>query len=115
MSEVSMVGTFIILMVVIKIFFSCGNDSDSDAAKKANIENGVSVESPVHYEGENYQVVEAEFESLGFKNIKLIDLDDAGLFKKENEVKDISINGDKYFDSSDVYDPETATVIISYH
>ncbi len=65
--------------------------------------------------GKDYETVEAHFESAGFTNIELIDLDDSGLaFWKNGKVETISIGGDTSFDSTDFYDPETK-VVISYH
>lgn len=65
--------------------------------------------------GENYQSVEAHFESAGFTNIELIDLDDSGVaFWKEGKVETISVGGKTSFDSLDWFDPDTK-VVISYH
>lgn len=65
--------------------------------------------------GEDYKTVEAHFESAGFTNIELIDLNDAGLAIWKNEkVETISIGGNTSFDSTDFFDPDTK-VVISYH
>lgn len=65
--------------------------------------------------GKDYKTVEAHFESAGFTNIELIDLDDSGLAVWKNEkVETISIGGDTKFDSTDFFDPNTK-VVISYH
>ena len=65
--------------------------------------------------GKDYETVEAHFESAGFTNIELIDLDDSGLaFWKNGKVETISIGGDTAFDSTDFYYPDTK-VVISYH
>lgn len=67
------------------------------------------------YIGENYKAVEAHFESVGFTNIELIDLDDSGLaFWKNGEVELISVGGNTDFESTDWFDPNTK-VVISYH
>lgn len=64
--------------------------------------------------GEDYKAVQAHFESAGFVNIELVDLDDAGLFFwEEGKVKFISVGGDTDFDSSDWFAPDTK-VVISY-
>lgn len=64
---------------------------------------------------EDYKTVKAHFESAGFTNIKLIDLDDAGLaIWKKGKVKTISIGGNNSFASDDYFDPDTK-VVISYH
>lgn len=65
--------------------------------------------------GQDYKTVQAHFESAGFTNIELIDLDDAGLgFWRNNKVATISVGGNTNFDSSDWFDPDTK-VVISYH
>ena len=65
--------------------------------------------------GEDYKSVEAHFESAGFTNIELIDLDDSGVaFWKEGKVETISVGGKTSFDSMDWFDPNTK-VVISYH
>lgn len=65
--------------------------------------------------GKDYETVEAHFESAGFTNIELIDLDDAGLAIWKNEkVETISVGGDTSFDSTDFFDKDTK-VVISYH
>ena len=65
--------------------------------------------------GVNYETVEAHFESAGFTNIELIDLDDSGIaFWKDGKVETISVGGNTSFDSIDWYDPDTK-VVISYH
>ena len=65
--------------------------------------------------GKDYETVEAHFESAGFTNIELIDLNDSGLaFWNAGKVETISIGGDTSFDSTDFYDPDTK-VVISYH
>ena len=66
------------------------------------------------YEKENYEVVQKKFEDMGFVNIELIDLDDAGFRKKENTVESISIKGNSEFGSDDYFLPEDR-VVISYH
>lgn len=65
--------------------------------------------------GENYETVQAHFESAGFTNIELIDLDDSGIaFWNDGKVKTISVGGDTSFESIDWFDPDTK-VVISYH
>ena len=65
--------------------------------------------------GEDYKTVEAHFESAGFTNIELIDLDDSGLkFWTDGDVTVISIGGETNFSSSDYFDPATK-VVISHH
>lgn len=65
--------------------------------------------------GKDYQTVESHFETAGFTNIELIDLNDSGLaFWSEGKVDTISVGGDTAFDSSDWFSPDTK-VVISYH
>ena len=65
--------------------------------------------------GEDYKTVEAHFSAAGFKNIELIDLNDAGIaFWNEGKVETISVGGDTSFDILDFFDPNTK-VVISYH
>ena len=65
--------------------------------------------------GKDYETVEAYFESAGFINIKLIDLDDSGLMVwKNGKVETISVGGNTSFESTDWFEPD-AKVVISYH
>ena len=65
--------------------------------------------------GKDYETVEAHFESAGFTNIELIDLNDSGVaFWNEGKVEIISVGGDTSFKSTDYFPPETK-VVISYH
>lgn len=65
--------------------------------------------------GKDYETVEAHFESAGFTNIELIDLNDSGVaFWNEGKVEIISVGGDTSFESTDYFSPETK-VVISYH
>lgn len=65
--------------------------------------------------GKDYETVFAHFESAGFTDIELIDLDDSGvMFWKEGEVETISVGGKTSFDSTDWFEIDTK-VVISYH
>ena len=65
--------------------------------------------------GQDYRSVVAHFESAGFTNIEVIDLNDAGLLVWNNEkVKTISVGGDTDFETHNYFDPDTK-VIISHH
>lgn len=65
--------------------------------------------------GEDYKTVVAHFESAGFENIEVIDLDDSGiLFWKEGKVEIISVEGNTSFDSYDYFSTD-AKVVISHH
>lgn len=66
-------------------------------------------------EGQDYRTVKAYFESAGFTNIELIDLNNSGLAVwKKGKVEKISVGGKFSFDSIDYFDKDTK-VIISYH
>lgn len=67
------------------------------------------------YEDKKYEVVVEELELLGFSDIKTVNLNDAGIniFKK-GKVASVSIDGKKYFGSSDYFFP-SSKVIVSYH
>lgn len=65
--------------------------------------------------GEDYNVVRAHFETAGFTDIELIDLDDSGIaFWTDGKVEMISLGGDASFQSTDWFEPNTK-VVISYH
>ena len=65
--------------------------------------------------GKDYETVEAHFESAGFTNIELIDLDDSGLMVwKNGKVETISVGGNISFESTDWFEPDVK-VVISYH
>lgn len=65
--------------------------------------------------GEDYKTVTAHFDSAGFTNVELIDLNDSGiLFWRNGKVKTISIAGNSTFESTDWFDPDSK-VVISYH
>lgn len=83
--------------------------------KKDNLELGkVSVGSSSEYEGQNYEVVLKSFENMGFEDVEVIDLNDAGLTKKEDCVDKVSISGNDTF-SSDDYFYKSEPVLITYH
>ncbi len=67
------------------------------------------------YEKENFDVVKKQFEDMGFTNIELIDLDDAGIINnKADTVQSVSIKGNSSFERDDYFSPDDR-VIISYH
>lgn len=75
----------------------------------------ISAGSYEDYEGENYEAVIEQLETLGFENITTVDLNDAGIaIWKTNKVDSISIGGDTTFYSSDYFEPDV-TIIIKYH
>lgn len=84
-------------------------------AKKEEQAGKINIGSHYDYEEENYEFVVAEMQALGFKDIELIDLDDAGFFKNNaNTVKSISVNGNSKFTNQN-YFYITDKVIITYH
>lgn len=68
------------------------------------------------YIGEDVEIVAAEMEAMGFKDIKLIPKADLkiGLLKKQGEVVRVSVAGNPDFEPGEIYD-ENDTVIIMYH
>ncbi len=65
--------------------------------------------------GQDYKTVVAHFESAGFENIELIDLNDSGvLFWNDGKVEQISISGNTTFESVN-YFSTNSKVVISYH
>ena len=67
------------------------------------------------YINKNYKEVVAKFESMGFTNIELVDLDDAGVLTGEvDTVKSISIGGDDSFTDFDYFSKDEKVTII-YH
>ena len=62
------------------------------------------------------ETVKIRLEEAGFSKIELIALDDLkfGLFDKEGEVEEVSINGDTSFKKKSVF-PKKAAVRIQYH
>jgi len=88
---------------------------DDKAAEAAIAEGKISAGFHGDYEEENYQVVQKQLEVLGFTNIELIDLENAGLFKnKKDTVETVSIDGYSVFQESDYFGTD-AKVIISFH
>lgn len=95
------------------LFWMAG--SEEREAKKAKEEGLISAGSYKDYKGENYEAVLEQLETLGFENIKTVDLDDAGIaIWKSNKVESVSVGGDTSFFSSDYFEPDVA-IIIKYH
>lgn len=103
----------VIVLGMILIALGIGIPSLIDAANK----NEGKIKAGYYKDliGEDYKTVEAHFESAGFTNIELIELNDAGIaFWKEGKVKTISVGGNTSFDTLDWFEPDTK-VVISYH
>lgn len=67
------------------------------------------------YINKNYKEVVAKFESMGFTNIELVDLDDAGVLTGEvDTVKSVSIGGDDSFTDFDYFSKDEKVTIV-YH
>ncbi len=63
----------------------------------------------------DYHAAVAHFESAGFNNIELVDLDDSNLkFWINEKVATISIEGKNNFNKQDYFSPDS-TVYITYH
>lgn len=101
-----------VLAICIPLGMSAKYDIEEKIAKK---EGKVSVGYYQDLEGQDYESVVAHFESAGFDNIELIDLNDSGiLFWNEGKVEQVSVAGNNSFDSSDYFSTD-AKVVISYH
>ena len=84
-------------------------------AKEMEAMGKISVGSCSDYEGDSYKEVEAQFKSMGFDNIELIDLKDSGLkLWKNGKVKSVSISGNTDFDENDYFSKDEK-VVITYH
>lgn len=107
-TTLSIFGMLILIPVII---FSCFFLNKTIAQQEGKINAGYSKDLI----GKNYKTVEAHFESAGFTNIELIDLNDSGIaFWNDEKVTLISIGGKTDFESIDWFQPDTK-VIISYH
>ena len=109
-----LIGLLIFLvvdMVVLYILFDM-----SDKEEQAKIDAGmISAGEHGDYEGENYEAVVEQLTTLGFTNIKAVDLDDAGIkFWKDEKVESVSVGGDNYFFEGDLFNPNSP-VIVTYH
>ena len=109
----------IVLLAAMPFLLSLENYFSDNAKRKLeqqSIEQGM-----IHagysgdYEKMNYEAAVQQLEALGFTNIEVIDLKDAGiLHNKKDTIESISIDGDTYFSSGDFFDPD-AKIIITYH
>ncbi len=77
-------------------------------------ENDIIIQTTAkQYQGLDYRTVIVELEGLGFENIEAMPVP-LKLFKKENTIERISINGDSEFEKN-TYFPKDAVVIITYY
>lgn len=105
----------IVILIIIFIFLSIMGIFESAEKKQALSAGKISAGNCSDYEERNYIVVQQQLESAGFTDIKLIDLDDSGIFKnKKDTVESVSINGNSTFHYDDYFDKDD-TVVISYH
>lgn len=91
--------------------------SESEPKKEPEVERGLEPpDSASFLKGKNYNDVVTLFEKAGFTNVKTEPVADLviGLFAEENEVDEVSIDGNTSFSSSDRFDPN-AKVVIRYH
>lgn len=85
------------------------------SAEKEKQAGKINIGSHYDYEEKDYEFVVAEFQALGFEDIEIIDLDDAGLFKnKADTVESVSVKGNSKFTWQD-YFFITDKVIITHH
>ncbi|MCM1529018.1 MAG: hypothetical protein NC093_03380 [Alistipes sp.] len=104
-----------ILLFLIPLAMLYVPDFVGDIKEKIAINDGkLSAGYYKDYKGENYQKALITLESIGFTNIKEIDLEDEGFLKKDGDVVSISINGNEYFVSSDYFEKDVP-IVITYH
>lgn len=106
----------LIVCVIIAVGIPFGMLAKFDIEKEIAQKNGkVSAGFYRDLIDKDYKTVKAHFESAGFTNIELIDLDDAGIIVwNDGKVETISVAGDTNFESSDWFEPDVK-VVISYH
>lgn len=103
---------FIMSMLFVLVMISVIKDVyDKSGRKEPYIKTS---SSSFSYQWDNYIEVVDSFENAGFLNITTVDLDDASLFKKENTVSKVTIDGKESFSEGDEF-PESAEVVIYYH
>ena len=106
-----------IIMIVLLVFLlicCVAEDWDKVSYYVKEKQGYIKVENPKDYKGESYKTVITKLETLGFTDITTIDLDDAGLFKKADDVVDITINGVADFKKGDLF-KSSDKIIITYH
>ena len=102
----SWVGLVLVYAALMGYLFWWGGSGDREA-KKAAEDGRISAGSDEDYVGENYEAVVDQLETLGFTNVKAIDLDDSGVtFWKADKVESVSIGGDTSFYSGDYFEPD---------
>ena len=102
-TEDGWVGLVLVYAALMGCLFWWDGSGDREA-KKAAEEGRISAGSDEDYVGENYEAVVDQLETLGFTNVKAIDLDDSGVtFWKADKVESVSIGGDTSFYSSNHY------------
>ena len=90
----------------------CGN-SNSATEQEGKVQAPITSSSAM---GENYADIVTQFEKAGFTNITTEGLEDliTGFLHEENDVKEISIDGDTSYKKDEWFDPD-ARVVIRYH
>lgn len=68
----------------------------------------------MYYEGEPYEVIQADFEALGFTNIQLVETENDRGQDSDGDVDEVSIAGDSSFDGGQSF-PADSVVMISYY
>lgn len=100
----------IFIACIIISLVGCSGDSDEHEGE-AKTPSGSSIQK-----GRDYQEVVNDFKEKGFKNIKIVKLEDliTGWLTKDGEVGSVSVDGDKDY-SPDVWYPNAVEVVITYH
>ena len=102
----------VMLLMLSAVMNVCADVKDSFAYRSGKIQVGQCADD---MEGENYKVVKEQLKSVGFTNITVVDLDNAGIFRnKKDTVDSVSIGGKTSFSSGTFFDPDVK-VVIAYH
>ena len=110
---------YVLLMMVMSLVISVGmwgwEQFNDTKAKIMQTRGWVSVGDSEDIEGVKYKGIVKRLKKLGFTDIQLVDLHDAGILKNHNStIERITINGDSHFSENDYFDP-SSKVVITYH
>lgn len=89
--------------------------TDKRTAEIAVRQGKISAGAYEDYIDQQYSAVDAHLRGAGFQNVKLVDLNDAGLaFWNNNKVTSVSIAGDLHFDEKDYFFPDSP-IVVTHH
>ncbi len=122
----AIVISIIISFLLMGILFLDSGDGFETIKEEYNLYKGrICAGDYSDYTGTNYKTAEDRLRVIGFTDITLIDLDDAGtkpaqgwfdsdVTTVDGEVEDVSNNGKTHFHESDYFEPD-AKIFITYH